>query len=457
MSNGLVVKENVSDRLETILAGLKEKAPKETEELGALVKDIQDKNLAILGEDESFKLADSGGEIRAFRQVVHLSATEGTLVQPVPGGPFVVSAQGYEKWASASGAITMKPPFVLVGDQMLQNPHAERDPKNGRILAIHCRTIAFRFSSKGIPEVSDWICIFDIVGYRLIDLLGKAKKFPQAFRLLPSDIRPESDGKQTWASYVFDENTILWVNTSHEEALNFYAQIINREKKAMDFAQTFSKRNALKHLSAIQKVPGQERGPIANWALPIICWRPINGSIVKWDTSRYSNVANALVRASGGDTNALMIEASKGSEYVGEDPATTQEMVDIEKTEAEGGEGEAERKNAEEESGAGAETQSRKEPEKAGDPEDGNGEEIPPPIEEPSARKKEPPRGEGPLFQKDSGSPMAQFKALEKANPSLVAQAIKEEQITYPMSDPGALIILQRAEQISKRPKQAKK
>ncbi len=458
MGNGLAVVENVSDRLKAILTDLEKKAPKETEELGALVRGIQEKNLAILGEDEAFKLIDSTGEIRAFRSVVHLAATDGTLVQPVPGGPYVISAQGYEHWEEAAGAITMKPPHVLVGDQMVQNPHVERDPKNGRIFAIHCRTIAFRFTSKGIPQVSDWTTIFDVPAYRLIDLLAKAKRFPQAFRLLPNEIPPVKEGKETWAHYPFDENTTLWVNTSHEEALQFYAQIINREKKAMDFAQTFSKRNALKHLSGLQRVPGQDQPgggckPINHWAVSVISWRPTSGSIIKWDMTRYSNVSKALVQASGGDTGALMIEASKGTEYVEQDPAITQEMVDIEEAEAEGGESETERKNAEEDPGTGTQAEPGKEPKETGNPEDGGGEEIPPPVEEPPARKKEAPRGEGPLFNKDTASPMAQFKALEKANPGLVAQAIREEQITYPMSDPGALIVLQRAEQISKRPK----
>ncbi len=86
-------------------------------------------------------------------------------------------------------------------------------------------------------------------------------------------------------------------------------------------------------------------------------------------------------------------------------------------------------------------------------------EEPPPPVESPGPpqKSKEEKKPEapppGPLFQKDSTSPMAQFKALEKANPNLVKQAIAEEQMSYPMSDPGALIVLRRAEQISKRPK----
>ena len=72
---------------------------------------------------------------------------------------------------------------------------------------------------------------------------------------------PEKE-KGTWARYPFDEATNLWMNTTHDEALKWLAQIINREKKSIDFAQTFAKRNSLKHLSGIQKAPGTH-GPFS--------------------------------------------------------------------------------------------------------------------------------------------------------------------------------------------------
>jgi len=62
----------------------------------AEVNNIVSKSIVALGTDEAFALRDSEGEIRAFKQKVRLTAADGTLTQPVPGGPFVVSAQGYE-------------------------------------------------------------------------------------------------------------------------------------------------------------------------------------------------------------------------------------------------------------------------------------------------------------------------------------------------------------------------
>ena len=278
---------------------------------------IRRNNIIALGEDEAFALRDNDGEIRAYKQRVGLSIKDKTLVQ-IPGADTVVSAQGYEVWAEAAGAAVIFPKEVLVGHQLQLNPHAERDPHNRRILAVHARAVAFRFSSKGIPQVSDWTTIFDTPSYRLIDLLAKAKKCPQAFKLLPAEMEPEENG--TWASYPFDESTNLWVETSHDEALSWFTQILNREKKAMDFAQTFAKRNALKHLSGLQKAPAP------TWDLSVLCWRPTSGNIIKWDATQYVQLQDkvgALIEGSGQEFQANQIEADAGVERTSEDEEST--------------------------------------------------------------------------------------------------------------------------------------
>jgi len=279
------------------------------------VNDLRSKSVVALGTDEAFALTDGAGEIKAFKQNLQLSANAGTLIQPVYKGPFVISAQGYEVWAETAGASVIFPKEVLVGSEWKPNPFAERDPNNRRILAVHARAVAFRFSSKGIPQVSDWTTIFDTPSYRLIDLLAKAKKKPQAFRLLPTGMEPEKVEGATWASYPFDESTSLWVNTAHEEALTWFSTILNREKKSMDFAQTFAKRNALKHLSGLQKAPGAE------WNIPVLCWRPTNGNIIKWDATQYSNLqqkVGGMIEGGGsafesGDTHQIEMKTGKES------------------------------------------------------------------------------------------------------------------------------------------------
>jgi len=284
---------------------IKSQFPKEAELFSALIK----KDIIALATDEAFALRDTTGEIRAFKQALTLSDKAGTLIQPVPGGGYVVSAQGYEVWQEAAGACVIFPSEVLVDGKWQSNPAVIRDERNNRILMIYARAVAFRFSSKGIPMVSDWTTIYDTPSYRMIDLLGKAKQFPQAFTLLPSEMTPEKEG--TWAKYPFDETTNLWMNTTHEEALKWLASIINREKKSIDFAQTFAKRNSLKHLSGIQKAPGPQ------WTVPVISWRPTNGNIVKWDATQYAALQAKVGKLISGDRSEFsQIEMQTGSERV---------------------------------------------------------------------------------------------------------------------------------------------
>ena len=301
-----------------------------TDEDFKALKNYVERNVISLGTDQAFALRDNDGDIRAFKQRVHLSEDEGTLTQPVYGGPYVISAQGYEVLSEATGTCVIFPKEVLVANQWKPNPYAERDETNRRILAVHARAVAFRFSSKGIPQVSDWSTIFDTPSYRLIDLLAKAKKFPQAFQLLPQNKEPVQDEKSTWASYPFDESTNLWVNTQHLEAMSWYSQIINREKKAIDFAQTFARRNAVKHLLGLQAVPGQSKNKsISEWNLTVLCWRPTNNSIIKWDMSRYADLQDTVGNMIEGQQQFEQIEMKTGAERVSEEEGSDKIEAEI--------------------------------------------------------------------------------------------------------------------------------
>jgi len=276
------------------------------------------KDIRVLGTDEIFALRDSSGDIKAFKQSLTLSIDNGGLVQPVYNGPYVVSAQGYTMWAEATGSSVIFPKDVNVNGDPMPNLTPIRDKINGRILYIPARAVAFRYSSKGIPQVVDRVAIYDAPSYRMIDLLGKAKKYPQAFRLLPSKMKgPEEAG--TWADYVFDESTTLWINTAHDEALSWFAQIMNREKKSMELAQTFGSRNALKWLSGIQKSPGP------SWTFPVICWRPVGNNIIKWDAAQYYALQDKVGRlnescgAEFEPGKALQIECKTGTDLVSDE------------------------------------------------------------------------------------------------------------------------------------------
>lgn len=273
-----------------------------------ILKDVISKDIKILGTDEVFALRDKGGEIKAFKQQISLTEANGGLVK-IKGGPHVVSAQGYEWWAEAAGASVIFPRSVIVDGIPDGNPCVARDDE-GNIIYVYARAIAFRFSSKGIPQVSDWTTVFDLAQYRMIDMIAKAKAFPQAFKLLPNGMDPkefDEEGNGTWASYKNDEATTLFVNTSHKECLQWYSQIRNRSKKAVDYAQTFAKRNALKHLSGLQKAPANR------WDIPVICWRPTGNNIVKWDATEYAKLQDRVEGLIEGEFDSK-IEITKGQE-----------------------------------------------------------------------------------------------------------------------------------------------
>jgi hypothetical protein len=251
------------------------------------VQGIKEKNIAVLGSGEVFTIRDGKGEVKAFKRSVLLSVQNGGLIQ-IPGAKaLVISAQGYEIWAEGVGASVVFPPEVLVGNEWKPNPHAERDPKNRRILAVHSRAVAMRYTSIGVKQAIDWTTIFDTPSYRMIDLLAKAKQYPQAFKVLPVEMKPDITKDETWAHYPFDESMNLWMDTSHNEVIKWLGQIMNREKKSMDFAQTFSRRNSLKHLSGVQKAP------FDNWLIPVIAWRE-TGDRKSWDFSGYSEMQESV-------------------------------------------------------------------------------------------------------------------------------------------------------------------
>jgi len=297
------------------LATLERQETPESKAIVDYVKAIKEKNIAVLGAGEAFILQDNSGQIKAFKKAVTLSLQAGTLVQPVYKGDLVVSAQGYEALNEATGTSVIFPKEVLVGGDWKPNPYAERDPQNRRILAVHARAIAFKYSSMGIPQVSDWTTIFDTPSYRMIDLLAKAKKFPQAFKVLPKKMEPEAGKNETWASYPFDESMNLWINTSHNEVITWLSQILNREKKAMDFAQTFAKRNASKHIHGIQKAPCD------NWRFPVLAWRPTGNNIIKWDAAQYAQLQDRVAGMieGGGADEFKHVEIEQGSERTSED------------------------------------------------------------------------------------------------------------------------------------------
>ena len=91
--------------IEAALELIKQKAPEAFPVLSGVVR----KDIVSLGTDDAFALRDQEGEIRAFKQPLTLSEKSGTLIQPVPGGPFAVSAQGVRGMAGSGRSVRHLP------------------------------------------------------------------------------------------------------------------------------------------------------------------------------------------------------------------------------------------------------------------------------------------------------------------------------------------------------------
>lgn len=294
----------------------------------AALEAVVNSNVVALGENEVFTLRDKEGEIKAFKTTCRLTVQNGGLVSlPIGGGINIISAQGYEIWAEKAAASVIFPTEVMVYGQPMPNPAPLKDAE-GNWIGWAVRAAAFRFSSMGLPQVSDRTVIFDIETWKNIDFLAKAKKYKQAFRIMPKGQKsPDETG--SWIEYPFDKSASLWVNASHEEALDWYSEISQRIKNSLQLAQTHAARNALKHLSGLQKAPDKT----GTWDIPVITWRPVGNSIIKWDPTTYKTLqtkVSAIV--SGNRSEFKEIEHNAGVDQLGEEDLRAVEAGEIDET-----------------------------------------------------------------------------------------------------------------------------
>lgn len=306
------------------ISNISKQFPEEAKALESVVR----QSIIALGVDECFALRDKDGDIKAFKSVAHLSIANGGLVKlPVGGGVNMISAQGYEMWAEKAAAQIIHPAEVNVyGETVAQNP-APLKNKDGEWCGWAVRSVAVRFTPMGIPQVADRTVIFDVENRKNIDFLAKAKKFKQAFRIMAKGGNaPDETG--SWIEYPFDKQSSLWVNASHEEALDWYSEISQMMKNSLQLAITHADRNALKHLSGLQKVPGNA----TEWNIPVIAWRATSG-IIKWDGTAYKNLQNKVSALTSGDRSEFKeIELTSGTDEIGDEDIQIVNAGEIDET-----------------------------------------------------------------------------------------------------------------------------
>lgn len=301
MSTNNAIAVTLRARAQAAFERLSSACPEDAEIVGKYLAALHGKNVIALDEGEAFVLTDSGGrQIKATKRTVRLSVENAGLVQPVFNGPYVISAPGYGMLARAAGAVVMNAPTVTVDGVIQQNPYVRRGP-DGTVLEVHCRSTAFRYNENGQPVVSDRTTVFDTGTYTLSDMVGKAKKHKEAFRLLPAAF-PAPEPPEQWACYRVDEAINLWMKITHDEVLTFLGQVLNRKKKALEFAQTFAQRNALKHLFGLSVAP-KNVGTV--WDVPVLCWVPVDGGLIRFDMSKYEVSTKIIEALTAGQPVAL--------------------------------------------------------------------------------------------------------------------------------------------------------
>jgi len=312
---------------EMAISRIKDQFPGEAALLASVVKN----SILALGEDQAFALRDKDGEIRAIKTVLRLSTQNGGLVKLPFGGPndnIIISAEGYEMWREKAGAQVIYPETVLVDGQYVKNPAQLKD-KDGDFAGWIISAVAFRLSPFGIPQVCERTFICDINNLMSIEFLAKAKKYKQAFRILSKGgDGPQEEG--TWIEYPFDKRSSLFVNSSHSEGLDWYADIAQMVKHSLQKALTQTERNALKHLSGLQKAPANV------WDIPVICYRSSNGSIIKWDPTTYVSLKQKVAGLIHGDRSEFaQIELTRGTDVIGEeDELATSDVTEEDKINA---------------------------------------------------------------------------------------------------------------------------
>lgn len=283
--------------ISSALTALSQKNPELATPIINFIEGIARRDIRILGGDnELFVIRSPGGKAVATMRRVTLSVEEGSLTS-VPGVGIIPGAPAYKRLAEAANLLVINAPTVIVDGRVEQNPCVRRDV-DGHPEEVYCRAIALGHTATGIPCVSDRTVVFDLGTYRMVDLLAKAKRYPQAFRVGPRGCPPEEAG---WVEYRIDGVAAVFVDLSNPEAIDWLRSTQNRVKKAVEFAQTFAQRNATKHHPAIPivKIPDGKSSVV----VPVVGWLQVEGKF-KWNLEQYAQAMEAAEQCSGNITAA---------------------------------------------------------------------------------------------------------------------------------------------------------
>ena len=110
MSKDLAVQQDPGEHIKAILTKFGEKYPEESKDLEEYVARVRSKDIAVLGEDETFALRDSQGEIRSYKSKVTFSIKDGTITKLTDkGNTLYYNSKAMEIWERESGTFLLRP------------------------------------------------------------------------------------------------------------------------------------------------------------------------------------------------------------------------------------------------------------------------------------------------------------------------------------------------------------
>jgi len=268
------------------------------------------------------------GKLSGLKFSVPLSVSSGTLVSAGSAG-IICSAEGYKVQAKYRGLIADFMPTVIVDGVEQGNPAPVRD-KGGNIIMVYCRGVCFGRTSVGKRTVSTKTVVLHLDTYRNVDLIAKAQRCCNDFKFMPAGSPPASG----WSVYHIDEATDIHANTTSGEFTKWMKATMNRKRKAVEYAQTFAVRGAIK---AWPDITFHKCGS-ASAMVPCFMWHG-DTEETQWDGSTYDMFIDAVSGVSGGKQGKDEIEVIDAGEEAlhDEHDAVEAEGVDADDMDSEGG------------------------------------------------------------------------------------------------------------------------
>lgn len=244
-----------------------------------------------------------------------------------------IAAKGYLRLAGVAGLLTHDPGEVT-GLDGIAKPNNYQDKASGLCFA---RRQCAGYTPLGHVFRTDRTVCHDVNLYNRIDLMAKCDSKPKVVQMLPADEPKPGPG---WCKYPMDEAINIWLNIGCKEGMQTRISMANKEKKALDTAQTFAERNAIK---AHPSCPTEHKFFTNAITLRVKSWFTTEGTPAQLDAAVFAPDAEEKMAEAGVTLETEVETVEKLDEdHAGEVAAETGADLDAQAVSDQGGAGEDE-------------------------------------------------------------------------------------------------------------------